>query len=289
MEAEFDLRKTDLTLGGNRGFSIGSGGRWRHITAAIKHHGKKPNVHIDFKPNFFAVNFCLRGKGVYKDCDGTEYAIRPGVLFHRLPNRLHTTIFEPESDFVEFFVVLDIDTVAHLHRLGLVSDVPVLEVGVQQSIVDELEDLIKTLRSTTSEVPSPLAVVRVLAFIQSLYERARQKRLQSYWERIVSDACSMLERNVEERVSMEEIAAKLGVSYTSFRKHFRRITSSSPGDYRVQYRIDRAKDLLTTRSVKQVAAELGYCDPFTFSAQFKTVTGVSPRQFQKTYRTGGKS
>jgi AraC family transcriptional regulator of arabinose operon len=288
MDAEFNLRKTDLTLSGHRGFTSTPGGRWRFLTAQIRHHGKKPDIHIDLKSTFFAVNFCLRGKGIYKDSDGKEYAIRPGILFHRLPNRLHTTIFDPDSDFVEFFVVLDGDTVGYLNRLGLVADVPVLDVGVQQSIVDEFEDLVKTLRATSSEVPAPLMLVRVMTFIQGLYERARQKRLQSYWERIVSDACSMLERNVEERVSMEEVASKLGVSYTSFRKHFRRITACSPGDYRVKYRIDRAKDLLTTGSVKQVAASLGYCDPFTFSAQFKTVTGVSPREFQKTYRTGGK-
>jgi AraC-like DNA-binding protein len=282
---EFDLREAISQPGAGRGFSVQPAGRWRIITAQLKAHGRNPDIHIDLKPGFFAVNFCLRGKGKYVDGPtGVEYELKPGTLFHRFPNRQHTTIFDPESDFVEFYVVVDADTAGGMSRMGLIPDTPILDVGVQQSILDEFHDLTNSLRASKSEVPTPLAVSRTIAFIQGLYERARQKRLQSYWERIVSDACAMLERNVEDRVSMEEIADKLGVSYTSFRKHFKRIMDCSPGEFRVRYRLDRAKDLLTASSVKHVAASLGYCDPFTFSAQFKSATGMSPREFQRTFR-----
>jgi AraC family transcriptional regulator of arabinose operon len=39
-------------------------------------------------------------------------------------------------------------------------------------------------------------------------------------------------------------------------------------------------------SVKQVAIELGYEDPFTFSRRFKKAMGLSPRQFNEKYRNG---
>ncbi|HYF52000.1 MAG TPA: AraC family transcriptional regulator [Planctomycetota bacterium] len=282
--ADFDLSAVDLDHGRTRGFGVG--GRWRHITAMFKRHGTNPDVNENLKPTFLGVNFCIQGRGTYRDKDGTTFEIAPGTLFHRFPNRLHSTWFDPQSNFIEFFIVLDAATAIHFATLGLISEQPVLDVGVQQTIIEEFVELQKALAATTSEVPHALAVTKTLSFIQNLYERARQKRLQSYWERVVSDACSILETNIEDRISMEDVAKRLNVSYTSFRKHFRRITGLSPGDYRVKFRLDRAKDMLMHASVKQVAANLGYCDPFTFSAQFKTVTGQSPRDFQRANASG---
>jgi len=276
---EFDLSGIKLDPAASRGYGVG--GRWRTITAMFKRHGRHPDLFENAKPGFLGVNFCLRGRGTYREGKGPEQKITPGTLFHRLPNAVHSTRFDPDSDYTEFFIVMDAATAIHFSTLGLLSEQTLLDVGVQQSIIEEFSDLQKALRATTSEVPHALAVTKTLSFIQNLYERARQKRLQSYWERIVSDACSILETNIEDRISMEDVASRLNVSYTSFRKHFRRIAGMSPGDYRVKFRLDRARDMLLHSAVKQVAANLGYCDPFTFSAQFKTVTGVSPRDFQR--------
>jgi AraC-like DNA-binding protein len=44
--------------------------------------------------------------------------------------------------------------------------------------------------------------------------------------------------------------------------------------------LEQARYLLLDKSVKEVAAELGYSDPFTFSAQFKGHFGLSPQRFQ---------
>ncbi|MBI3831152.1 MAG: helix-turn-helix transcriptional regulator [Planctomycetes bacterium] len=284
MPAAFDLRKIDLEnkLGPIRGF--GSGGYWRHILAMFKAHGKEPNQHPNMRSDFLGINFVLRGRGRYSDEKNPSIALQPGTLFHRFPGRLHSTWFDSASDYAEFFIATDPRTAAELVRIGLVSAEPVLAVGVYPGILDEFLALQKTLASTTSEIPTPLAFVRTLEFIHGLYERARQNRLQSYWERIVSDACSLLERNIEARFSMEKVAAQLGVSYTSFRKNFHRIAHCAPGAYRVRFRLARARELLLTGSVKQVAASLGYGDPFTFSAQFKAQVGLSPRAFQRAQR-----
>jgi len=44
---------------------------------------------------------------------------------------------------------------------------------------------------------------------------------------------------------------------------------------------------LVNDSVKNVAANLGYCDAFAFSAQFKAYIGISPSIFQQ--RAGAKN
>lgn len=42
--------------------------------------------------------------------------------------------------------------------------------------------------------------------------------------------------------------------------------------------------ILQRHSVKETAARLEYADPFVFSRQFRKVTGVSPRHYQRDTR-----
>ena len=72
------------------------------------------------------------------------------------------------------------------------------------------------------------------------------------------------------------------MSYERFRKVFRARMGVSPAAYRIRRRIDRARELLVGGvSVSRVADELGYANPFIFSAQFKRLVGASPRAFQR--------
>jgi transcriptional regulator GlxA family with amidase domain len=91
----------------------------------------------------------------------------------------------------------------------------------------------------------------------------------------------LLEQNLEQRISMGEIARRLEVSHPTLRRVFRRGIGLSPSEYRIRQRIERACVLLMSHSVKEVAARLGYNDAFTFSAQFKTVMKTSPRNFRQ--------
>jgi transcriptional regulator GlxA family with amidase domain len=47
-------------------------------------------------------------------------------------------------------------------------------------------------------------------------------------------------------------------------------------------RLNRARQLLgwTSLSIKEIAAEVGYHDPFYFSARFRKHLGKSPRAFR---------
>jgi len=135
--------------------------------------------------------------------------------------------------------------------------------------------------ATEGEQPTPFVLMAILHFIVGLYDRARRAHSIGFWERIVSEACVILERDASDRAQLEDIAEQLKVSYPTFRKHFRAVTGVSPGEYRIRTRLEKARALLTKNPVNKVALELGYCDAFTFSAQFKEFVGMSPREFQQ--------
>jgi AraC family transcriptional regulator of arabinose operon len=64
---------------------------------------------------------------------------------------------------------------------------------------------------------------------------------------------------------------------------FRAQVGQTPQRFLEQQRLDRAKQLLafTPNSIKTIAYELGFENPFYFTLRFKRYTGSSPRQYRK--------
>jgi AraC-like DNA-binding protein len=75
----------------------------------------------------------------------------------------------------------------------------------------------------------------------------------------------------------------MGLSYSHFRRLFRRFAGCSPHEYLLRCRMRRAaRDLRDTgRQVKDVAAEAGYDDPAQFCKLFRKKIGLSPGRFRQ--------
>ena len=84
----------------------------------------------------------------------------------------------------------------------------------------------------------------------------------------------------------EQVARKLGFSYETFRKRFQKSVGTAPGRYHFDSRIDRAAALLHQgrHTIKEIAAELDFCDEFYFSRCFTRRFGLSPRAFRQRVR-----
>ena len=98
----------------------------------------------------------------------------------------------------------------------------------------------------------------------------------------IAQALQELNENLEHRIKLPDVARRVGMSYSAFRKQFVEHVGTSPGDYRIRRRIERAMEILTTEDllIKEVAARLGYPDEYAFSAQFKKMTGSAPKAFR---------
>lgn len=86
----------------------------------------------------------------------------------------------------------------------------------------------------------------------------------------------------ERRLTTAELAHRAGCSERHLRRLFLTAYGMSPTEFVIRQRVRHAKDLLLHEfaSVKDTAYSLGYPDPYSFSQQFKKVTGVAPSQFR---------
>lgn len=99
----------------------------------------------------------------------------------------------------------------------------------------------------------------------------------------VHDAQKHLRANYASPVSVPELAQLAGLSASHFAALFRSATGGGVLDYVKSLRMARARELLLTssRSVGQIAEDVGYSDAFYFSRQFRTINGVSPSVYRR--------
>lgn len=83
-------------------------------------------------------------------------------------------------------------------------------------------------------------------------------------------------------ITKEQLEGHMVRKYEYLCSLFRKYAHMNMHQYIHQLRTQRAKYLLhhTSRSVKEIAEEVGYEDPFYFSRTFKKITGVAPQRYR---------
>lgn len=91
-----------------------------------------------------------------------------------------------------------------------------------------------------------------------------------------------LRRDVTTRASVANHAHSVGLSPSHFAALFRQRMGVPVGRYQSQLRMAQARELLDTTDlpVGQVAARVGYDDPFYFSRHFRVINGITPVQYR---------
>jgi len=234
----------------------------------------------NFTPDYFGVNYVIAGRGVYTDGKGNTFALKPGSLFQRFPTGPHSTSMAAEG-YDEFCLTFDVRTFRHLREIGVVQDSPpVFQIKPSRAVIQEFENYRNVLRDDEASVSE--LMIRAQQLLNSLYKWIRPE--EAALEATIREARAQLSSRLDQRISVSEIARELGMGYHTFRRVFREQSGSSPADYRIRRRIDRACELLASCNVQETARQLGYPDPFTFSEQFKRFTGMPPRQYRDMLR-----
>jgi len=224
-----------------------------------------------------SMNLVTIGEGVYEQ-NGHRGTVKPGQVFlaHRGANQVFKT-----------------GRTGYLHKRSILVEGRALEAILRATgLIDH-------------DVVTPLAPGRVIALYRQSYRLLRMKPADFLvrqsalaYEIILELARSMLPEypveiraavdymagNISRPVTVEDIARSTGVSVRHctrlFQKHFR----LSPVRFFTNQKMTIAEQMLTNTSmpVKQVAAAVGYEDPYHFSLNFKKHFGRSPKHFRET-------
>lgn len=117
---------------------------------------------------------------------------------------------------------------------------------------------------------------------------ARQGGAQAGWSQAVADppvrtVVALMHEDCAHPWTLEELAARAGLSRTVLAERFRTAMGETPLAYLRTVRMQKAMRILaeTSRTLEQVAQAVGYQDAFGFSKVFKRSVGLSPREFRQ--------
>ena len=98
-------------------------------------------------------------------------------------------------------------------------------------------------------------------------------------------AVKQIQSDLSAPLNVEEMARSLQLSPSHFIRSFKAQMGYSPLAYQTSLRVERAKDLLrsTTLRISEVAAKVGYQNPMYFSSTFKKHTGMTPLEYREKF------
>jgi AraC-like DNA-binding protein len=231
---------------------------------------------------YYSIEVVARGRGTLR-LAGREYPLLPGTAFSYGPGVSQDIGTESLDPLVKYFVDFTGSRAARLLRqcdLAPGKVVRVFALGEIQHILDDLilnglkgarfssricEVLLEHLILKIADSLMPLEASETPAF--ATYQRCRQ-HIQMQHLRLRTQA---------------QIARECHVNPAYLCRLFRRYDHQTPYQYLMRLKMNVATERLQDPGtlVKQVAAELGFSDPFHFSRVFKGVFGVAPDAFRR--------
>lgn len=228
--------------------------------------------------------YCLEGRG-FLELENSCFSIQPGYVAVIPPGTPHIYRADTAEPWSIFWIHFDgVQTDAALASIGVDRQKPLLYVPdftIMRRAFEEVYACLNYHYSDAGLLAMTSELMRLLSRIKLHYSHPQQER-QASEDRII-ETIAFMERHLDLSISLEELARRAGLSVPHYSKRFKERTNQSPTACFIQLKIRKACDLLyqTDMSIKEIAEQLGYEDPYYFSRIFKKVQGVSPSTHRK--------
>jgi len=103
----------------------------------------------------------------------------------------------------------------------------------------------------------------------------------------IKKAQEYIESNVGQKISVDQLAGLFLISRRNFERRFKKATANTPVEYLQRVKIEAAKKSLEAGrpNINEVMYAVGYSDVKAFRTTFKKITGVSPLDYRRRYKT----
>jgi len=246
--------------------------------------------HFDWKKgrtlNEYQVVYITRGRGVFEAKGVRCQPLEAGDVFVLFPGVWHRYAPDPKTGWDEQWMGFDGALTERLLRAPFFCHKkPVLRVGADEGLKRRFHALVDVVERDPAGNPFSSAgeIIKLLGLIQ---ERIQSVGSGGRISSVVRIAQNRILAQAAEAIDFAELARELGVSYTTFRRSFKRQTGIAPARFQSAIRINRACDLLaaTDLTVSEIANQTGFETVFYFSRAFRKRTGQTPSAYRMRLR-----
>jgi len=233
---------------------------------------------IDFP--YACLEFVLRGRGELV-LDGSRHALGPGSVFAYGPGIPHAIAVDPADPFVKYFVDFTGRQAAALLRKSGVPPGTHTRVSTPQRLMDDFETLIANIREDAPPILRRCAVFLEYLLLRTASSvRPPESHASPAFSTYLRCRLVLHERALALR-SLDDLALACHVDKAYLCRLFRRFEGRSPHQCLLRLKLNQAAERLMAGnySVKDVAAAVGFHDPYHFSRSFRRTFGTSPSAF----------
>jgi AraC-like DNA-binding protein len=235
--------------------------------------------------NEYQLIYITQGSGWFmSQSSKKKQDVKAGTIIMLFPGEWHSYKPDNETDWSEYWTGFRGQHIDNRITKGFFTKAePLFNVGLNTKILDLYEDIIKIAQEEKAGYQQMISSI-VLSILGNVYYK--NKNLQYTDSHIfdkISRAKDIIKNNIETTMSQEDIAKKIGVGYSWYRKMFKEYTGISPAQYQLQQKLIKAKEELTTtnKNISEIAFALHFENVCQFSTFFKKKEGITPSEFRK--------
>ncbi len=239
-----------------------------------------------FLYSHYSAHFILSGKGTYT-CGGKTYSLCAGqgfMIIPDMPNTYTADIDEPWKYIYANFCGADDETL--VHSAGLNEDNMIFEFDLTD---DTLHDLTMMHSASKDQSARGYDVTGYFLLVMSRLVKANTQRNANtnLPQHYVRRAISYIEDNYPEKITVESIAAYVGIDRTGLYRIFKKNLNISPAQFLISYRLERAKAMMEhdNLTISEIAVSTGFFDAAHFTGAFSKKYGISPGRYHTELHT----
>jgi AraC-like DNA-binding protein len=235
--------------------------------------------------NHFLFHYILSGRGLFRVFDDrdveNEYHLEGGQGFMIWPMQHTFYIANEKTPWTYAWVEFDGFKARELvTQAGITYNYPIYSSKDSEEREVMKKELLAIINGKNNP---PLNIMGHLyhfmnAFISSssLRKKVTGGTLRDFY---VRESLNFIERHFHEEIGVEDIAAFCNIDRSYLSKVFKSVLRTSPQDFLIQYRINKACELMkiTGHTIGEISCMVGYQSQFNFSRVFKKVMDQSPR------------
>lgn len=238
-----------------------------------------PNYHIARNRfRYHSLEYVVGGEGELTISNET-YPLHAGAMFGYGPATRHVIATNPKKPLVKYFVDFVGPRFTQLLKTHpLASHKPYY---FSTHVRHLFETLHKNGRDNNPQVHKICACLLELLILQTADAALLLKDAESPAHQTFQQIRDAIEQKFLAFSALPDIATHCHIDASYICRLFKRYSTESPYEMLVRLKMRHAADLLNNGHtfIKDVAATVGFHDPYHFSRVFKSVYGVSPKAF----------
>ena len=229
----------------------------------------------------FLIHYIISGQGFY-ETNGKIYTLTAGDTFLVYPNQIVTYHADQNDPWEYAWVGFNgSDALSITNATDFSMETPIIK---QTAYGEEIRhQFLHIYEARGNEFDHAVEMTGRLYTALALFMKgAAKKPPQTSYDSYVQKATSYISSNYSYPITVEDVAAYVGLSRSHLFRSFEKVYDCSPKEYLTDFRIRQACALLrqTDLSITAIANSVGFENNLYFSKAFHKVQGISPRKYR---------